>query len=358
MLQPFTPQFLPVALSDTEVISLLRKETDARVKIERFNSLLERSVIQKELIMLFSMDESIQSTRLEGTQTTASEVFEAELTGKGNQDTQEVLNYLEAIDLGATLLHTLPLSTRVFLKLHEVILANSRGKNRNPGEYRKIQNFIGPTKRIEDATYIPPEPQLVPELISNLERYINDEYEDSFGYLIRAGIVHGQFESIHPFLDGNGRLGRILLILYLYEKKVTSYPAFFISEELERNKYKYYTMLNGLRTDSPKWYDWLLFFLQSAEQQAENYIEKLSKIEALYEKLTSFAEQHAISHEFVKLMFSTPMFHVKTMSQKLLLSEGTIRRYCNIFIENHLIYSDDKPRNRQYILYDLLDIIR
>lgn len=358
MLQPFTPKLLPIALTDTETISLLRKETNARVKIERFNSLLERSVIKKELIMLFSMDESIQSTRLEGTQTTASEVFEAELTGKKTQDTQEVLNYVHALDLGVSLLQSLPLSTRVFLKLHEIILANSRGQNRNPGEYRKIQNFIGPSKRIEDATYIPPEPQLVPDLISNLEKYINDDYEDSFGYLIRAGIIHGQFESIHPFLDGNGRLGRILLILYLYDKKVTTYPAFFVSEELERNKFKYYAMLNGLRTTTPKWYDWLNFFLISAEQQAENYINKLTRIENLYESLIDFAEKHSIHHDFVRVMFSFPMFNVKTMAQKLSLSENTIRRYCNLFLEHNLIYSDDKRRNRQYILYDLLDIIK
>ncbi len=155
------------------------------LKIQEFNTLLERSVVSESAIMYFSMHESIESTKIEGTQATFNDVMESEITGSKSNDVQEVVNYFEALNHGAERLKALPISTRLFHELHSIILKNSRGQNRSPGEYRKIQNFIGPTADIKDATYIPPEPQLVDGYISNLENYINSDDQDNLDALIR-----------------------------------------------------------------------------------------------------------------------------------------------------------------------------
>ena len=358
MKKPFVPKMLPIDLPNEHIIELLNLEINARVKVQHFNSLMERSVIKEELLIIFSIDESLQSTRLEGTQASYSDVAEAELTGVASDDVQEVLNYLNALKLGEDLLKTLPLCTRVFLRLHEEILNNSRGGNRAPGEYRKIQNFIGPTQKIEDATYIPPEPHLVKELINNLEEYMNDDTLDQFGYLVRAGIIHGQFETIHPFLDGNGRFGRILIILYLYNKNVIHVTNFFISGELERNKYKYYSLLNRLREKNPKWKEWLVFFLQSTEKQACYYIDKLTQIESLYNRMYDFAIENKINHKLIKYLFIKPIVTVSAVSKAIGVSDNTARSYLKKLVNASFLYTNDKKRYKTYICYEIMDIVR
>lgn len=357
MKKPFEPNFLPIKLTNSETIEILKLEGEARARIERFNSILERSIIKKGLLMLFSLNESVQSTKIEGTQVSFSEVMESEITGEKNKDVVEVLNYFEALVEAQDLLNRIPISTRMFFKLYETILGDSRGGNRSPGSYRKIQNYIGPTSKIEDATYIPPEPNLVEAYMSNLEKYINDEYEDDFGYISRASIIHGQFETIHPFLDGNGRLGRMLIIIYLLDKDIISFPSFFLSEELEKNKYKYYTLLNGLRLEKPRWKEWILFFLDSSIKQAEKYIEKLLTIEDLYDDLMAIAKERKIPDAAILFIFNKPIFTIKKMQEEIGVSYNTARKYVAELNDSGKIYGDDKKRNRVYSFYDLINML-
>lgn len=358
MKKPFKPRNLPIEMCHKDIIEILKLENEARAKVEKFNSILERSIIKQELLMMFSLKESIQSTRIEGTQASFSEVIEASATGKKNKDINEVMNYFEALSNAQILLKENPISTRMFLKIHEIILRDGRGKNRSPGEYRQIQNFIGPTSKIEDASYIPPEPQLIDEYMSNLEKYINNSYEDDFGLLSRAAIIHGQFETIHPFLDGNGRLGRILIIIYLLDKGVITYPSFFVSEELEKNKFKYYALLNGIRLEEPKWKEWIMFFLDSSIKQAEKYIEKLVTIEELYNILNDFAKAKKINSEAILFIFNRPIFTIKGMQEELGVSYNTARRYTNELVEGGKIYADDRKRNKMFNFYDLVNILQ
>ncbi|MCT4564378.1 MAG: Fic family protein [Maledivibacter sp.] len=357
MLKPFTPNYLPISLSEDNIIYLYKLTIDARVKIERFNSLLERSIISDEALVFFSLHESIESTRIEGTQTTFSQIMESDITGESNNDIQEVKNYLDALEYGKQKLKLIPISTRMFFELHSIILKDSRGQNRSPGEYRKIQNFIGPTSNIKDATYIPPEPNLISDYMSNLEKYINDDYEDNLDYLIRAGIIHAQFESIHPFLDGNGRLGRILIMLYLLDKKVISKPSFFLSEELEKNKYKYYGLLNNLRTTTPKWKDWLEFFLISSAKQANKNIEKLTKIESLSNNLLNYAKEHGIRKDLIDFIFRKPFFTVNDVQTNLNISYNTANSHIQKLLASNKIFPDDRKRNRIFRFYEILDIL-
>lgn len=353
----FYPNFLPLKLNNEILLKLYKKLVKARNKTTEFSVLLERNVISEDLVWLFSLNESIQSTRIEGTQATFDEVMEADITQKHSSDTIEVLNYLDALNTGEKLLKSIPISTRMILELHKEILKNGRGKNRSPGEYRKIQNWIGSTKKIEDASYIPPSPDKINEYMSNLEKYINDDTDD-IDPLIKVAIIHAQFESIHPFLDGNGRVGRVLIMLYLLDKKVISKPTFFISEELEKNKFKYYSMLNNLRNDKPKWEEWISFFLDAVIAQADKNIDKLRKVELLYEEMTNFAQTNNIKQQFIKTIFKKPIFKIKTLEQDLGISYSASKSNILKLLESGKIYTNDRKRNKLYFFTDLLDILR
>lgn len=357
MKKPFSPKLLPLEIEDEIKLKTTEKLIEARLKIKEFDILLEKSPVGEIALNLFSLNESVQSTKIEGTQATFIDVIESKATGAYSKDLQEVLNYIEALSIGRDLLKSIPISTRLFNNLHSTLLKNSRGYNRSPGEFRKIQNFIGPNNNIEDATYIPPEPQYIPSLISNLEEYINTNVS-TLDPLIKAAIIHAQFESIHPYLDGNGRLGRVLIMLYLLDSKVISQPSFFISEELEKNKFKYYALLNDLRTENPQWFDWINFFLESAVKQADKYLIKLKAVDDYYSKAINFAADNNIHINYINLMFEKIVFTAKDFSERIDASYNTINKNINKLVEAKFIYPDDKKRNKIYRAYDLLDILR
>ncbi len=358
MKKPFYPKMLPLSIENDVKIKIMEKLIEARLKIKEFDILLEKSPIGEIALNLFSLNESVQSTKIEGTQATFTDVIEAKVTGAKSEDLQEVQNYIEALKIGQDLLRSIPISTRMFHKLHKILLKNSRGSNRSPGEYRKIQNFIGPNEKIEDATYIPPEPQNISDLIGNLEDYINLNDCNGLDSLLKAAIIHAQFETIHPYLDGNGRLGRVLIMLYLLESKVISKPSFFISEELEKNKFKYYSLLNDLRTDNPNWLDWLEFFLNSAIKQADKYLVKLKAIDEYYSKVINFASDNNIHINYINIMFEKIVFTSKEFEGKIDASYNTINKNINKLVQAKFLYGDDKKRNKVYRAYDLLDILR
>lgn len=279
MKKPYNLPFLPLTFdSDTE-LSFYKKVVEASSKLEKLKQKLRYSLVNESFIQLLTLHESVQSTRIEGTQVTFSEMLEDKLEQRQDWEKVEVRNYQRALELGVETIQTgYPLTERLIRDMHKELMDNVRGSTSASGEYRKIQNFIGPTKQMKDASSIPPEPQLMSEYMTNLERYVNghsylkEDEQNKLHPLIKAAIMHAQFESIHPFLDGNGRLGRISIVLYLLQTKLMDSP-FFLSEELEREKFKYYAMLNGLRAigrSEPDWKSWILFFLDSTIRMAEH----------------------------------------------------------------------------------------
>ena len=358
MKKAFKPYKLPLNLNNDILVELYKKAITARNKLVEFSVLLERNLTSENIIWMLSLNESLQSTSIEGTQATFDEVIEAEITNKKNVDILEVQNYLEALNIGSEMLKNVPISTRLILKLHETVLKNGRGKNRGPGEYRKIQNWIGPTKKIEDATYIPPEPQKIEEYIKNLEQYINDEIAEEIDPIIKIAIIHAQFETIHPFLDGNGRVGRILIMLYLLEKKIVATPTFFVSGELEKNKFKYYQLLNNLRTAEPQWKEWILFFLDAVISQAEKNIEKLRNIEELYFRLKDYCFKNNIKEKYLNAIFKNPVFTINFLSKATNSSYTATNTNIKKLLNSGVIYQDDKRRNKLFYFSDLMDILR
>ncbi|MDQ0412231.1 Fic family protein [Mesobacillus stamsii] len=277
----------------------------------------------------------------------------------------EVRNYQQALKVGVeTIQIGYPLTERLIRNLHQLLMENARGATSAAGEYRKIQNFIGPTNELKDASYVPPEPQLMGQYMTNLERYINghpylEEDIDTIHPLIKAAIIHAQFESIHPFLDGNGRLGRILIVLYLLQTKRIDSPFFFLSEELEREKFRYYAMLNGVRgidKKEPDWKSWIHFFLDATIRMSEHHYEKLDQAERLYHQGMGKLQQPSTKKVWGAL-FTHPIATVHQLEQTTELAPATIRKSLAQLVELGMIFGDNRKRNRRYYQYDLIRIM-
>ncbi len=361
-MKPFKPLELPIE-KHIKPLEFYNELISANTNVGKFQVMLKKSKINEDfLITPLSLQEALQSTKIEGTQVTFDEVLEFDIDKKEkNDDAQEVLNYYEALQYGKQILSRLPISTRMFKELHQILLSGGvRGETRAPGEYRSIQNFIGPEGcTMKTATFIPPEPQSVDSCMSNLEKYINNP-KDDLHPLVRIAIIHAQFETIHPFLDGNGRIGRILIPLYLYDVNLIDSPNLFISETLEKDKHKYYRLLNRTRKEDG-WNQWIRFFLESVNKQALKNINIVDEIDKLYEKdleqiMNLINSTNVV--DLIKSMFQRPIFDVKTISSLAGIPDSTCRRYLSILEEERIIYSDSKVRNRKYYYYNLLDLLR
>lgn len=283
MLKAYSPRLLPIELDPQEHIKLLRQTISVTKKITSLHEKFKSSPASGELFSLFSYFESIKSTIIEGTKTTFDEVMESKITKKKTLDIIEATNYHRAIGYGQSkVAREKFISLACICNLHKIVLKNSRGENKNPGCFREKQNWIGDNSNVKSISYVPPKADEVASLMKNLEEFIN--HNDSFEPLIAAGIMHAQFESIHPFLDGNGRVGRLLIPLYLLKNNVCGGDIIFVSDELEKNKLKYYSLLNGVRGENPQWFEWLSFFLTSVEKQVDKYLIKLDEIDEIVNK--------------------------------------------------------------------------
>ena len=360
--RPFIPFKLPLGDKVNPMI-FINDLIKANTKIGIYNTLLNQSKINKRLLIApIALQEAVLSTKIEGTQVTVDDVLESRVDEKAaTEDVQEVFNYADALLSGKALLDRLPISTRLIKELHKKLLeGNVRGSNRSPGEFRKIQNFIGPEGcTVKTASFVPPEPQFVEEYISNLESYINYPL-DELDPLVKIAIIHAQFETIHPFLDGNGRIGRILIPLYLYKEGLVDEPNFFLSETLEKDKHKYYRLLNDTREEA-NWNEWIKFFLESSIKQADKNIQLINDINNLYyrdlERIKQIINTSAIT-DILDVMFEMPIFNAKLISEKTGINITTIRRYLNLLESVKIIFSDNKARNKKYYYYDLLELIR
>ncbi len=365
---------LPVIINDKEYIKVLEKCNLVSRKLERLNVELNSSPISKNLISLLSYNESVQSTKIEGTQVTFTEIIEVKEDKKVSFEQREILNYKKAIDYGFLKIkkEKMPISTRLIQELHEILMKNARGTSSNAGNFRKIQNFIGRDSNIKNADYIPIGANEVPEYMTNLEYFINGENHSSFEkimkenetaisydslYLLKIAIAHAQFESIHPFLDGNGRLGRILIVLMSINYDIFSQPLFFVSEELEKEKIRYYNSLNKTRGDEPDWLSWINLFLNACETMGEKLLNKISRINNYYyEKSKTLKNQ--TEKEVLMWTIYDPICTVTSITKKTKLHYSTVRKTLNSFANREIIAKDtSKKRNVKYYNYDVIKIM-
>ncbi|MCM3742111.1 Fic family protein [Oceanobacillus luteolus] len=367
---------LPISVKTEEALQILEILSKINHKIGRLEERFNHSIVNKSLIQLLQLSESVESTRIEGTQVTFTDVVEEQNDSNPRREITEVKNYREALQEGTERIRNgYPVSWRLIRDLHGILMQGARGSVQASGDYRKVQNFIGPSNRIEDATYIPISADEIEEYMQNLEYFINKHpynerlttdhlpadgyiFDEDANPLIKTAIMHAQFESIHPFLDGNGRLGRILIVLSLMQSKIITQPIFFVSEELEEERALYYDMLNGVRGENPEWGDWILFFLKACDRMATRIYEKLEKADRLASE--GLIKCQLESEKRVWLYtFSDPFTTAKKVAEHLGISTNTARNALNTLAEKKLLFSDrEVKRNKKYRNYDLMRILR
>ena len=364
---------LPIEIQNKDAIEIFKKLSSVNKKIGKLDTILRKSIVNKSILSLLTLNESVQSTRIEGTQVTFYEIMENKSKKNKSWQQTEVLNYHKAIEHGVKLIKSGDvISTRMIKELHAILMEDARGTVSNKGEFRKIQNFIGPDKKIENAVYIPINANLINEYMTNLEYFINGEYHRDFDKkvgedkelfdhqidsLLRIAIMHAQFESIYPFLDGNGRLGRILIVLMAIKEKIMEAPLFFVSEELEVERIRYYNTLNETRGETPSWVSWIIFFLNASERMANKIIEKIETAETLastgLNKCKTSVQSDVWLATFRELIATATNIAEITGYHK-----QTVKKALDYLVVNNLLDKDKSSRrNIKYYNYDLIRTI-
>jgi len=283
-MKPYVPEMLPLeSLKWEEFIPLIGK---ANFELARYEGILQGIINPSVFLSPLTTQEAVLSSKIEGTEATLEEVLEYEAAPRPDaaklKDIQEIINYRKSMDYAMGWLETRPITLNLLREIHYMLLGSVRGRNKARGEFRKTQNWIGkPGATIEQASYIPPSPERLMEFLSNLEEYIHYEEKDR---LVQLAIIHAQFEIIHPFLDGNGRIGRILIPLFLFEKKLLSSPMFYISAYLEAHRDFYYEKLHDI-TQNNNWEEWIIFFLTAVIEQSKVNSQRAKAILELYEEM-------------------------------------------------------------------------
>ncbi len=370
-------ELLPPKVKVVQALQLYKKVAIIKSSIGKLNSELGHSMVNSQLIQMLTLKESVQSTRIEGTQVTFADMIEDATKKNKSNEVVEVDNYMEALSEGIDLIQSgVPISSRLIKQLHKVLMGkNTRGTTSSSGEYRSIQNFLGPTNSIEDAVYIPIGANEIGDYMTNLEYFINTEKHQSFEKqidpdfevlldetsdpLIKTAIMHAQFESIHPFLDGNGRMGRILIVLSTMQDGLIDKPVFFVSEELEKERLRYYNLLNGVRGKNPDWFSWIEFFLNACQRMATSL---LNRLESINELATSGAKKinsdRNVINQIWVMTFLKPYLTVSEVAKHLDIAVSTARRDLNTLVELKLIDVDNsKRKNKVYVNYDLLRLL-
>ncbi len=311
-MKPFVPSHLP--LPDIDWRALVRLIVQANAELGRYDGVLRTIPNPSLLLSPMTTQEAVLSSKIEGTQANLREVLEYQatptrtnITVRKRDDIQEIVNYRMAMDEAVESLEKRPLSLNLILNIHARLLDSVRGHNKARGQLRRIQNHIGASSSIETARYVPPEPMSVMKHMDNFERYIHYDEEDR---IVQLAIIHAQFEIIHPFLDGNGRVGRILIPLFLYEKQLLSSPTFYLSEYLETNRTEYMDRLLAI-TENGDWLGWIQFFLIAVAEQANANARKAQRVLSLYDEMKTKVSESTRSRYAIQILdalFVQPFF--------------------------------------------------
>ncbi|MCK9177201.1 MAG: Fic family protein [Clostridiales bacterium] len=305
--------------------------------------------------------EALMSSQIEGTQATLEDVFDPKLEENANPDVVDVINYMRATEFAIKKMEELPLCNRLIREIHAVLMDGARGRERSPGEFRHSQNWIGGVgSTLKTAKYIPPNVSDMNLSMSDLEKYMNAD--DDLDTLIRAGLIHYQFETIHPFLDGNGRVGRMLIILFLIEKGLLSSPVLYISYFLKMNRLEYYDRLSEVRNRG-NYEQWVKFFLRAVLESAEDATATIDRLEALRNKNAALIHEKGKATKntlrLLDYLEANPIIEISKTAKALGLAFNTtsdaIKRLEKTGI---LVQSAGQQRNRIYSYKAYLELLR
>lgn len=348
----------PIKL-DSESLSRL---IDANRKIALLEGLSSRIPNMDLFVSMYVRKEALLSSQIEGTQCTLDDILNPFMDTNANLNVSDVVNYIRATELAIERLKSLPLCNRLIKETHAVLMEGVRGQEKEPGEFRYSQNWIGGQgSTLKNARYIPPNPEDMQTAMSDLEKYINSA--DTLDPLIQAALIHYQFETTHPFLDGNGRVGRLLITLFLMDKGILSTPALYISYYLKMNRIEYYDRMTQVRKTGD-YEQWVNFFLQAFADSADDAIQTIDQLTALHEKSISSLEdlskrQKTNVLKLFSYLETNPIIDIQKTATALELSYNTVSKAISLLVERDILVQTKKSGKAKiysYVAY--LDILR
>ena len=343
-------------INDMEVIQLLSKADRHLGRLDMYSEYVNIDLF----IRMHIAKEATQSSKIEGTRTNMEEVFlsKEEISNEKRDDWEEVQNYINAMNRAVKLLYELPFSSRLIKQTHEILLQGVRGEHKLPGKYRSSQNWIGGAT-LSDAVFIPPIHTSINELMSDLEKFANDELKP-LPDLIKIAIIHYQFETIHPFLDGNGRVGRLLITLYLVSKNILKQPILYLSDFFEKNRMLYYDNLMRARTHNDI-NQWLKFFLTGIIETAKKGVTTFDGILQLQKnleaKLKGLGNRGIDAQKVVEYLYTQPVIEVSKVEEIIQKSNVTAYKLISDLEQLEILKEiSGGQRNKLYVFKDYLDL--
>ncbi len=338
--------------SDSNLALLLSKADNKLGELNAFSQLIPDVDF---FIKMHVNKEATSSSRIEGTQTNIEESLQKieYIAPEKRDDWEEVQNYIKAMNEAVSMLEKLPLSGRLLRDTHKILLQGVRGKQKLPGEFRHSQNWLGGAS-INDAVFIPPHHDHLPELLTDLERFLNDEIYP-VPHLIKIAIAHYQFETIHPFLDGNGRIGRLLITLYLVSKGLLVKPTLYLSAFFEKNKELYYDNLTRVRTYNDLT-QWIKFFLEGVSQTSENSIQTFRSIISLRQEheinILSLGKKIKLARDFLHYLYKKPVTDSQDVAEAFSIHISTALRLLEDFVKLEILREATGYKRNRIFVFD------
>lgn len=356
----FQPNFINRnwEITDMSVIQLLSKADRHLGRLDMYSEYVDLDLY----IQMHIAKEAVQSSKIEGTRTNIEDTFlrKEEINIEERNDWEEVQNYISAMKEAVLMLHTLPFSSRLIKQTHKILLQGVRGEHKLPGEYRKSQNWIGGAG-LNDAVFIPPVHTSLNELMSDLEKFANDDL-NQLPDLLKIALIHYQFETIHPFLDGNGRVGRLLITLYLVDKGILKQPILYLSDFFERNRTLYYDNLMRARTHNDL-NQWFKFFLTGIIETAQNGVQTFDGILQLQRnidyKLKNAGSKSGDAQKVLDALYSKPLINAQSVSEVIGKSMRTAYQLIYFLEELEIVREiSGSQRGRNYLFEDYLKLFK
>ncbi|MHC4885444.1 MAG: Fic family protein [Planctomycetota bacterium] len=354
----FMPAALPPKLDWT--VPLVKSLSDADRAVGQLAGEGSRLPNPHLLMRPFLQREAVLSSKIEGTQATLGELLAAEAgveVERSPEEMREVANYVAAMEHGMQQLQKVPLSLRLVRSIHEKLMQGARGGHATPGEFRRSQNWIGPPgSTLKTASYVPPPPVEMKEALGQWETFLHDT---SLPPLVQIAMAHYQFESIHPFLDGNGRVGRLLIILFLIERSVLCTPLLYLSAFFEATRQEYYDRLRGV-SEQAQWTEWIVYFLRGVCRQSTDVLDRAKRINTILDgwRVELAGSRSAVPASIVELLAENPFWTIKRIAERLGVAFTTAQRAVDKLVSASILYQTTTgKRDRVYCAKAILDVL-